>query len=98
MHPADPVHHRAGLNRAGHAGAAGRAILLAMAQDEARAILHTAELEQLTDRTVTDVERLLQLAAEDQTRGWSFSHGERMEGAPPWLPHSSTPRSTAAAR
>jgi DNA-binding IclR family transcriptional regulator len=81
-----------------HAGAAGRAILLGMPQDEARAILHTAELEQLTDRTVTDVERLLQLAAEDQTRGWSFSHGERMEGAPPWLPHSSTPRATAAAR
>jgi DNA-binding IclR family transcriptional regulator len=64
-----------------HAGAAGRAILLGMPEDEARAILQTTELEQLTDRTATDVERLLQLAAEDQTRGWSFSHGERMEGA-----------------
>jgi DNA-binding IclR family transcriptional regulator len=53
-----------------HAGAAGRAILLGMPQAEARAILQTTELEQLTDRTVTDVERLLQLAAEDQTRGW----------------------------
>ena len=41
-----------------------------MPQAEARAILQTTELEQLTDRTVTDVERLLQLAAEDQTRGW----------------------------
>ena len=64
-----------------HAGAAGRAILLGMPEDEARAILQTTELEQLTDRTLTDVERLLQLAAEDQTRGWSFSHGERREGA-----------------
>ena len=53
-----------------HAGAAGRAILLGMPQAEARAILQTTELEQLTDRTVTDVERLLQLAAEDQARGW----------------------------
>jgi DNA-binding IclR family transcriptional regulator len=46
------------------------AILLGMPEDEARAILQTTELEQLTDRTVTDVERLLRLAAEDQTRGW----------------------------
>ena len=53
-----------------HAGAAGRAILLGMPEAEARAILQTAEREQLTDRTVTDVERLLRLAAEDQTRGW----------------------------
>ena len=42
-----------------HAGAAGRAILLGMPEAEARAILQTAEREQLTDRTVTDVERLL---------------------------------------
>jgi DNA-binding IclR family transcriptional regulator len=64
-----------------HAGAAGRAILLGIPEDEAREILHTTELEQLTDRTITDVERLLELAAQDRARGWSFSHGERIEGA-----------------
>ncbi|HZA82636.1 MAG TPA: IclR family transcriptional regulator C-terminal domain-containing protein [Actinomycetes bacterium] len=64
-----------------HAGAAGRAILSGMPEDEAREVLRTTELEQLTDRTVTDVERLLELVTQDRTRGWSFSHGERIEGA-----------------
>ena len=64
-----------------HAGAAGRAILSGMPEDEAREVLRTTELEQLTDRTITDVERLLELVTQDRVRGWSFSHGERIEGA-----------------
>jgi len=64
-----------------HAGAAGRAILSGMPEDEAREVLRTTELEQLTGRTVTDVERLLELVTQDRVRGWSFSHGERIEGA-----------------
>ena len=64
-----------------HAGAAGRAILSGMPEDEAREVLRTTELEQLTGQTVTDVERLLELVTQDRVRGWSFSHGERIEGA-----------------
>lgn len=64
-----------------HAGGAGRAILAGLGSERAKEILLSrAPLPALTPHTITDVDRLLELAAEDAVRGYSASFGERVEG------------------
>ena len=63
-----------------HAGAAGRAILAAMADPVFASWLATADLEQLTPDTVTDRAALAGLRASDRDRGYAASHGERIPG------------------
>jgi DNA-binding IclR family transcriptional regulator len=63
-----------------HAGAAGRAILAGVSEDDARALLDSATLEQLTDNTTRDVDTLMQMRALDVQAGYSISVEERVEG------------------
>ncbi len=61
-----------------HAGAGGRAILLGIAEDEARAILARTGLPVVTASTITDIEELMRQVNEDRTRCYAMSMGERV--------------------
>ena len=61
-----------------HAGAAGRAILAGLDRATASALLGPGPLPQLTPATITDVDRLLDLADEDRHRGYTASFEERI--------------------
>ncbi len=63
-----------------HAGAAGRAILAGLPEEEAREILRRAPLEQLTENTLHTVDALLERRAQDVQNGYSISIEERVEG------------------
>lgn len=63
-----------------HAGAGGRAVLSGMSPQEAGEVLRRIPLKALTAQTITDAKALLALAAEDRTRGFSASIGERVIG------------------
>ena len=63
-----------------HAGAAGRAILSALPDDEIRRLLAETGLDRVTPGTVTNLDRILILAAEDRERGFSISREERIHG------------------
>lgn len=63
-----------------HAGAAGRAILSGLPPEEAREILSEMDLTPLTPNTVLDVNTLLEMAAEDDRRGYTVSLEERVVG------------------
>ena len=51
-----------------HAGAAGRAILLGLSEDDARQLLAAGPLVALTDATITSVDTLLDIRREDLAR------------------------------
>ncbi|MPZ72584.1 MAG: hypothetical protein GEU74_05030 [Nitriliruptorales bacterium] len=63
-----------------HAGAGGRAILAGLPPDRVAALVGRCPLPALTINTVCDVDRLLELAAEDRHRGFSVSLEERIPG------------------
>jgi IclR family acetate operon transcriptional repressor len=63
-----------------YAGAAGRAILSAMSEDDLRATLKLIKLEQLTSATITDPERLIEDAARHREMGYVYTSGERTAG------------------
>ncbi|MGI9595160.1 MAG: IclR family transcriptional regulator [Acidimicrobiales bacterium] len=63
-----------------HAGAAGRAILAGLPEDEVKDLLGSAPLAALTDATVCDVDELLALRSDDARRGYAISREERVEG------------------
>lgn len=63
-----------------HAGAAGRAILAGLTDDEVDEALGGGPLERLTDATVTDRRALRALAEADRRRGYAVSRGERVRG------------------
>lgn len=64
-----------------HAGGAGRAILAGLGRERAKEILASQQpLPALTEHTITDVDRLLELAEQDAARGYSASFGERVDG------------------
>jgi IclR family acetate operon transcriptional repressor len=63
-----------------HAGAAGRAILAGLGPRQATELLGAAPLPAITDNTVTDPARLLELLSEDRARGYSVSIEERVPG------------------
>lgn len=74
-----------------HAGAAGRAILAGLPPETAREVLGTEPLTRVMPDTVTDVDRLLEMAEEDRRRGWTVSREERIKGgaaiAAPFFDH-----------
>jgi DNA-binding IclR family transcriptional regulator len=63
-----------------HAGAAGRAILMGLPDDELEATLAALEPERLTDTTITDRDMLRKTVDGDRQRGYAFSAGERVQG------------------
>jgi IclR family acetate operon transcriptional repressor len=75
-----------------HAGAAGRAIIAGLPDDEAASLLSSAPPYPLTEWTITDPAELLEMARADRERGWSVSHQERVEGglaiASPFFDHT----------
>ena len=77
-----PVRYHPSLRRSRwlHAGAAGKAVL-AFLDDAAVENVLSQPLEPLTERTITDPERLRQELAEIRKRGYAVSVGERIDGA-----------------
>jgi len=63
-----------------YAGAAGRAILAGMSENEAAAYLDNVAVNPMTTETVTDRELLLRFVEQDRERGYSVSLGERVAG------------------
>lgn len=63
-----------------HAGAGGRAVLAGMDPEAAASLLRGTVLEKVTPRTVSDVDTLVAMAAEDRRVGYSVSFGERVIG------------------
>lgn len=63
-----------------HAGAAGRAILSGLSPAEQAGVLGSGPMPVITTSTISDVGRLLALAASDQSRGYSVSVEERVKG------------------
>ena len=61
-----------------HAGAAGRAILSALAAAEVVALLGAKPLLAMTPHTITDLDRLMEMAVEDRSRGYTVSFEERV--------------------
>lgn len=60
-----------------HTTASGMAVLAAMPEPQARALLTAAPLERMTEHTVTDPQALLQRLAEIRERGYSVALGTR---------------------
>ena len=63
-----------------YAGAAGRAIMAGMHDDELEATLASLRPVALTDTTITSRRRLREQVDSDRERGYSFSAGERVRG------------------
>jgi len=63
-----------------HAGAAGRAILSGLPPEERSAVLGAGPMPVITTSTISDVDRLLDMAGHDGERGYSISVEERVEG------------------
>ena len=61
-----------------HAGASGRSILTGLPEDEARRLLESTTLEQLTDKTECDIDALMKMREADLDRHYSVSVGERV--------------------
>jgi DNA-binding IclR family transcriptional regulator len=61
-----------------HAGAGGRAVLMALSDDEVHEILKRTGLPAVTPRTVTDPDKLFALLHADRKRGYAASRGERV--------------------
>ncbi len=61
-----------------HAGAGGRAVLLALEDDEIREVVSRTGLPAITSRTITDLDVLLERSREDRSRGYALSRGERV--------------------
>jgi DNA-binding IclR family transcriptional regulator len=64
-----------------HAGSSSTCILAFMTESEQDSLLHQGNLEMLTSRTVTDPAALQQRLREIRAAGFSWSDGERQEGA-----------------
>lgn len=63
-----------------HAGAGGEGILAFLPDEESMSILTAANLERLTDRTVTDPEELMREFVEIRRRGYVMTRGRLIEG------------------
>ncbi len=75
-----------------HAGAAGRAILAGLPEEEIRALIGTAPLPAVTPNTIRDPAEILDRAASDRNRGYTVSTEERVSGgasvASPFFDHT----------
>ena len=78
-----------------HAGSSSKSLLAFLPQHEIDEYFEVAELERLTDVTITDVARLRAELAEVRTHGFAVSWGERQAGAgsvaAPILDHNGYP-------
>ena len=63
-----------------HAGAAGRAILSGMSDEDLRRTLQLIPLTQITGYTITDPDRLAEEAAKHREMGYVYTAGERTAG------------------
>ena len=63
-----------------HAGAAGRAILSGMTDQDLRRTLQLISLTQITGHTITDPERLIDEAIKHRELGYVYTTGERTVG------------------
>lgn len=63
-----------------HAGAAGRAILAGMTEDEVREYLAAGDIVRVTDKTIVDPDELLETSRRDRKQGYAASVGERVVG------------------
>ena len=79
-HHAIRAFHRPGSRGAIHASGAGKALLSALADDQVRRILHKTGLEQFTDKTLVDPDKLFSELAQIRTRGWALDDEERTKG------------------
>lgn len=61
-----------------YAGAGGRAVLSTMSDAEIRALIKRTGLHAVTPNTITSIDDLLAQAHQDNHRGYSASHGERV--------------------
>lgn len=61
-----------------HAGAGGRAVVAGMPPGDSERLVAGLELTPLTPHTITDPAELLRQVAEDRSRGYSVSLGERV--------------------
>lgn len=64
-----------------HAGAGGRAVLMALGDAEVRDIVRRTGLPALTPLTVTDPDQLIALLDADRKRRYTVSRGERVPGS-----------------
>jgi len=75
-----------------YAGAAGRAILAGLPNDEAEALLGPSPLARLTPNTICDPRKLVEMASQDRVRGYTLSIEERVSGgasvAAPFFDHT----------
>jgi IclR family KDG regulon transcriptional repressor len=63
-----------------HAGASGKVLLSLLNEKQLRIAIGGAELSRVTDRTVTNPERLLAQVREIKHQGYAVSRGERIDG------------------
>lgn len=61
-----------------HAGAGGRAVMAGMSRDDCERLVAGLELTKLTAHTITEAAELLRQVAEDRSRGYTVSMGERV--------------------
>ena len=73
-------HRRAGSRTGAYAAALGHAILAWRPPAQARQVLQASERVPLSDRTVTDLERLCARLEEVRARGYAISDGENAFG------------------
>ena len=78
-----------------HAGATGFAVLLAMPEDEARKILQNRERKAYTEKTETDLERLMDAYRRLRKQGYVISTGQvdrevTAIAVPLWFPYEKT--------
>jgi IclR family acetate operon transcriptional repressor len=78
-----PLRYEIELNRwlPVYAGATGLAIMAFLPEPERRAIVARTRLAPLTDRTITDPDRLEKELARVREHGYACTHGQRIPGA-----------------
>lgn len=77
---ASNIDRRPGSRTGAYAAALGHALLAALPVDRQRAILEGSKLVRLSERTLVDVDRILDRLAEVRARGFAVSDGENAYG------------------
>jgi DNA-binding IclR family transcriptional regulator len=70
------LYTRTGRRAPLHGGACPRAILTFLPDDEIKSLLDSDCLSKITDSTIVDKEKLLEMIAADRQRGYTISYGE----------------------
>ncbi|MBS1881884.1 MAG: IclR family transcriptional regulator [Actinobacteria bacterium] len=64
-----------------HVGSAGKVLLAALSAEELDQLLPKLKLQGITERSITDRERLREEVELARSRGWATSAGERIDGS-----------------